>query len=56
MRPMDPMVHRRPMDPTARRRLIVTMARMWPMVIAATRKPRKKNYSDYKQTNKQDYK
>ena len=32
------------------------MAYIWPMVIAATSKPKEKNCSDYKETNKQDYK
>jgi hypothetical protein len=35
---------------------MVIMVHMWPMVIVATSKLWKKNYSDYKQTNKQDYK
>src|SRR3989337_2415556 len=36
------MACRRPMDPTARSRLKVTMVRIWPMVVAATSKLRKK--------------
>ena len=64
-RPMDPTARKRPMDCTARRRPMVTIAgsrtmfttvRMLPMVIVATRKMRKKNCSDYKQTTKQDNK
>ena len=62
---MDPTARRRPMDPTARRRPMVTTVCvlpwwLWPsyqkQVIMATRKTRKKNCSDYKQTTKQDNK
>jgi hypothetical protein len=54
--PMDPTARRRPMVTMAGSRAMVTTVRMWPMVIAAISKPRKKNCRDYKKINKQDYK